>query len=383
MIKKIDVIMFHSVGNANSDWYRKWLSVATNHFEYLCRYFNKKRIRTILLDEWYYLQDNPKEITGKEVCLTFDDGYLDNLAYADKILEKYNSKGTIFINPEFAGSDKLREEYLNKDLSKIDKLNSLGHLNWEEIKYLHEKGNMDIQSHSMSHNFYFDSDKLIDIYSGQEEYDWLAWFLSPSTKPKYLRENQTNLIPAGYPIFHNYRALGLKRYFPDDEFIKKAIELTTFISDKEKLLNELKKQLNLFPGTYETEQEMKDRYRYELFESKRILEQNLNKRVDFLCWPGGGYNDLSIEISKEAGYKASTLASRDGVIDVDNSQKYKRISRFGLGSSLSVNTGKTVVKYNKYLVDKLLFKNNYYYKIKLKVLSLLFKFFYVNNNCNK
>jgi len=49
---------------------------------------------------------------------------------------------------------------------------------------------------------------------------------------------------------------------------------------------------------------MKERYWYELAESKRLLEEKLNKKVEFLCWPGGGYNELSIQLSIKAGYKA-------------------------------------------------------------------------------
>jgi hypothetical protein len=40
-----------------------------------------------------------------------------------------------------------------------------------------------------------------------------------------------------------------------------------------------------FRGTLETEQERRVRVLHELVESKAALELNLDKRVDFVCWP--------------------------------------------------------------------------------------------------
>ena len=62
-------------------------------------------------------------------------------------------------------------------------------------------GVMDVQSHSMSHNRFFKSNKIIDIYTGQNTYDWLNWIEKPERKPFYLLEDQKRFVPFGYPIF--------------------------------------------------------------------------------------------------------------------------------------------------------------------------------------
>jgi hypothetical protein len=115
----------------------------------------------------------------------------------------------------------------------------------------------------------------------------------------------------------------------------------------------LNQKVKDFPGHYETDAEMEARYKYELYESKKILEEKLNKKIEFLCWPGGGYNEMSIKLSIEAGYKASTFASREKNKIVDNSGLYKRIQRYGMSSFISAGKSKYMIKNTNYLVHSL------------------------------
>ena len=48
---------------------------------------------------------------------------------------------------------------------------------------------------------------------------------------------------------------------------------------KEKILSHLKELRIKYPGRSETDLEMEKRFRYELVESKRILEEKLSKKV--------------------------------------------------------------------------------------------------------
>ncbi|MEE4198456.1 MAG: polysaccharide deacetylase family protein [Bacteroidales bacterium] len=377
----MNVVMFHSVGNFDSNWYRQWLSVRLDHFEYFCRYLKKHNYKTYFLKEWYELQNTPDKQDKKQVVLTFDDGYLDNWVYAYPILKKYNLKGTIFINPEFVEPTKgLRPQYSENRNCK--NLQSLGFLNWDEIIELDKSEFIDIQSHSMSHNHYFYDDELIDIYEGQEKYDWLPWLFKPERKSYYIHENQSSFVDFGYPVFKNGRALGLRRFIPSDKFIESFItkynELKNTV-ERDSAFNRLKrftfdyKEKHGSIGIYETDSEMEERYRYEIFESKRVLEKNLNKKIDFLCWPGGGYNDISLRISKVVGYKASTVSSKDKNLQSNNYKDYKRINRFGLTSYMSYNKYKKVSNNKKILVQQFLQKKgNLFYKNIMKIKKSLF-----------
>ncbi|MEI6821265.1 MAG: polysaccharide deacetylase family protein [Bacteroidota bacterium] len=373
--------MFHSVGNEKSNWYRNWLSVSLEHFEKFCKYLQTNNYTTHTLDEWYEYCSINKKKENKKLVLTFDDGYLDNWVYVYPILKKYKLKGTIFINPEFVDpTDQIREnlENVNYKYDKIEKSKSIGFLNWNEIKIINESRVMDIQSHSMSHNFYFKSNKIIDIYTGQKEYDWINWFLTPLSKPFYTKEDQSIQIPYGYPIFEFGRALGLRRYFPDEEFIKKCIIDFKGTNNVKFFLQTLNRLLITYPGYYESDDEMEKRFRYEIYESKIILEDKLKKRINFLCWPGGIYNELSFKLALDAGYKATTLGSYLG--DNINICEHKKIERIGLSSFIKTKKGYYYVK-NKFYLIKLLKSRtgNLFLKIYLKIKKEIFKFI-VNSN---
>ena len=49
--------------------------------------------------------------------------------------------------------------------------------------------------------------------------------------------------------------------------------------------------------------------RFEIFESKRILEKHLNKAVTILAYPYGCYNDDVIAITRAAGFDAAVSIS--------------------------------------------------------------------------
>jgi peptidoglycan/xylan/chitin deacetylase (PgdA/CDA1 family) len=352
----MEAIMFHSIGNESNNWYRSWLSVSLKHFDTFCKFLKREEYQSVLFEDWYASQNDPLKDSNKKIILSFDDGYLDSWVSVYPILKKYNLKGTIFINPEFIDpSPEVRSnlEDVWTGRKSMNELQTLGFLNWPEIQAIEASGVMDIQSHSMSHNFYFHSDKIKDIYTGQPNYDWLAWFHQPERKPFYITEDQRSFVPYGYPVFEFGRALGLRRYFPDERFIEFAIDSYQKRGrgkDKEFHIGFLTEKLHEFPGRYESDEEMETRYRYELFESKKILEQKLNKKVEFLCWPGGGYNALSIQLSIEAGYKASTFASWEQQKVPENSGPYKRIQRIGMGSFITTSKGRHLVKSSRFLV---------------------------------
>jgi hypothetical protein len=175
-----------------------------------------------------------------------------------------------------------------------------------------------------------------------------------------MSRNLLKNIPIGTPIFKNDRSLKIKRYFPPDEVIEYAqCETNKMLRNNNGLTRngrlQLVERLKSFnynsDGVYESDSQQLKRYEYELCESKSVIEQMLSKKVDFLCWPGGGYNKRSIELSIKAGYKASTVKPSDYSITAYGTQEYKRIRRIGMSSNINSSERLILKPYKNALVE--------------------------------
>ena len=371
-MSNIPVIMFHSVGCDIYPWSRSFLSTRLPQFERFCKYLKEKSYHALFLAEWYELENSAIPSKGKYVVLTFDDGYLDNYVYVYPILKKYGLKGTIFVNPEFVDLANTipRRRFDQKEFDINDDKNVLGFLNWAEITEMENSGVMDIQNHTMSHNKYFSGTSIQGFLTPKsiDKYDWLLWEKKPELKPNYMHINLFDYIHEGFPIFENNRSLAIRRYFPDEQLIEILIDKYKYEKNRNnksvfEIEEKLKKEYSMIPetgkyaGRYETDEEMTNRYKYEIGESRKIFQEKLNKRTDFLCWPGGGWNETSLQIADELGYKASTARYRS-TIEKDKYQfKHRSILRKGISDIYSIR-GKYLRSSNPdILIDKLLAQN--------------------------
>jgi hypothetical protein len=149
----------------------------------------------------------------------------------------------------------------------------------------------------------------------------LFWNEKPDRKPFYITENQEGFIPYGHPVFEYEKSLVVRRYFPDERYVSEIVNYALskgedFI-EKQGWKEELRKysmalvRNNKFEGRYETIDERIERIRKELSESKTLIEKKLDKQIDFICWPGGGYDETVKDVARELGYKSWTLSSKD------------------------------------------------------------------------
>jgi peptidoglycan/xylan/chitin deacetylase (PgdA/CDA1 family) len=97
--KKAMILVYHRVAEANVD---PWaLGVSPGHFAQ-----HLQVLKTIA--DPVSLQDlikarSDRELPPRPVCVTFDDGYADNLYAAKPALESYRVPGTVFITPGYIG----------------------------------------------------------------------------------------------------------------------------------------------------------------------------------------------------------------------------------------------------------------------------------------
>lgn len=340
---RIPVIMYHSVGMNGSDWLWSHISISVELFESHLKMMKRKKFRAIHLSEYFKIQKQDKFSNHNLIVLTFDDGYLDNWVYAYPLLEKYGFKATIFVNPEFIDPAKKLRPNLNDVLEgrcDYSDLTVPGFLSWPELKKMDDSGIIDIQSHTMTHTWYFCGDRIIDFHHPglQDTYPWLFWNARPDKKHAYLTENQETYVPYGTPIYENGRALGVKKYFPDQGLSDFVINFVSGNGGEDFFHSEnwrdvLFRQCNEYKNNhtlhdrYETNEEFEQRTIFELKQSKKILESNLDKKIDYLCWPGGVLSEYAVEMASKEGYQGATLPS-NGKSNV-KSDKLLWIERMG------------------------------------------------------
>jgi hypothetical protein len=227
-----------------------------------------------------------KPIPVNSIVLTFDDGYLDNWVYSYPLLKKYGFKGTIFVNSEFVEPTEeyrpnLEDVWAGK--VKLEELISHGFLSSREMREMEKDGAMDIQSHGMTHTWYFTDPEIIDFRHPGDSYIWMDWNKDINRKHEYLSENQDDLIELGAPVYQHGKSLEARRYHPDQYLDKALMDHVKANGGKDFFKNkswceelfrvaEDYKSMNALNDRYETEEEKLKRLHWELKESKAILD---------------------------------------------------------------------------------------------------------------
>jgi peptidoglycan/xylan/chitin deacetylase (PgdA/CDA1 family) len=95
--KKTMILVYHRVAEANVD---PWaLGVSPAHFAQQLQVLNTIANPVSLRDLISANADG--DLPPRPVCITFDDGYADNLHAAKPALEKYRVPGTVFVTPGY------------------------------------------------------------------------------------------------------------------------------------------------------------------------------------------------------------------------------------------------------------------------------------------
>jgi len=317
--------MFHSVGLEEHPWTWSYISESVDSFEAKISLLKRSGFNAIFWQELYDYMAGLRDLPENSILLTFDDGYLDNWAYVYPILKKYEMKGTIFVSADFVDPDPDVRPKMDDSADGRQKLIEscpAGFLNWAEMRVMEKSGLIDIQSHASTHTWYFSSPRIADVHRPHDvaPYPWLFWNERPDRKPYYLTEDQQGYLPWGYPILNHHKSLEVKRFFPDPVAMN---SITNFVSDsggrqffenrewRAKLEKHVEKNFdNLeMPGHYESDQQKRDRISAELSNSKNQLEGNLEKEVNFICWPGGANDEEVQRLATDIGYKSWTLES--------------------------------------------------------------------------
>ena len=262
---EILVVMHHSINNHPKANPLGRGSYTVDEFIEHLRYFQNAGYEMISVKELMQRACEENINKSRIAVLTFDDGFLDNYLIVPKILRQFKATGTIFVNPSHATNAPARtlDEYPN----------AWGFLNFEEMRELERQRILEVQSHTMTHDFSFISDQLVDFYTPQKffRYYWLIWKLCPVTKTEWHGDvyRFADQIPTGYPIFQWGRCMQGREFIPSKDFIDFSIK--NFLIEGHSCIT----RLELIPdkGIYESDENYQARIKYQLFESKSVLER--------------------------------------------------------------------------------------------------------------
>ena len=130
----------------------------------------KKSWNFISPDEFSKIMDKKKKLKGRNLLLTFDDGYISNSLVAKNILDPLNIKAIFFVVLDFINIKNKRKakEYVASNiypsLKNEDVPNTYYNMNWTNLKELVNNGHT-IGAHTKSHI------RLSDIKNHNKLYD--------------------------------------------------------------------------------------------------------------------------------------------------------------------------------------------------------------------
>lgn len=324
--KIVPALMFHSVGLEDHSWAWSHISESLELFEKKIALLRDKGFNGVFWHELYDHMAGKATLPDNSIFLTFDDGYLDNWVHVYPILKKYGMKGTIFVSPDFVDpSDKVRPNLDDAIAGRCgkDELTVAGFLNWNEMREMEKSGLIDIQSHAMTHTWYFSGPRIDGFHEPHTvtPHPWLFWNERPDRKPFYLNEDQQEFLPWGFPILEHQKSLTVRRFFPDTGAVD---EITGFVAanggrdffQRQDWQMVLRKHVagttqdGMLKGRYESDDDRTARITNEVQRSKVLIERNLDKQVDFICWPGGANDEDVQKLAENVGYRSWTLSSR-------------------------------------------------------------------------
>lgn len=138
---QIPILVYHHILPDNENIFGdNAFIVSLEDFEKQMKLLSDNNINTITLSELKAYIKGELKLTGKNVLITFDDGYKSNIEYAYPIMKRYSQRGVIFI---VSGWIQNENEPFNPEVLQI--------LSWSDI----EAGRDVFEYASHSHNLHY------------------------------------------------------------------------------------------------------------------------------------------------------------------------------------------------------------------------------------
>ena len=286
--KEVTVLAYHrvlDVGNYSQYKYDRELISATPEMfdaqlQFLKRHYDV--IDLVTLND--RLRNN--SITGKELVITFDDGYLDNYTEALPILEKHQASAVFYLTTTFLDSKEITW--------------------WDEVAYLLRK------SHGMTYQL---PNGITKYHLEKDNIDKVIQIIMTDIK-------QTKSLSV-LTVLDDMRMK-----FPIAKKALLAEEHQLFMGwEQAKALLQQGMEIGSHTLTHPILSQLTNKqHQEEVVQSKRVLEEKLQCTINSIAYPVGRYycyNEKTFDYTAEAGYKIAFNnepgfhRSIDNVLDIN------------------------------------------------------------------
>lgn len=291
------IFMLHRVlpeEERNQFTLNKDLAITPEKLEEFILLFKAKGFTFISMDDLHAWLEKKKKIQQKFVCLTFDDGYRDNLIYGLPILEKHAVPATFYITNCFPNGTGILWWYLFEEHAKFaDQFilkSSIGHIEYQ--------------------------------WKNEEEAHLQFGRISESIKAIPTPELENVLVEAFGKTSSEFKQLCNSLSLSWEEIV--TLSKHPLITIGAHTMQHVSvKQQNI------------EVVNAEMSMSKKELEQYIGQEVYHFAYPYGGEFDVSIrdmKIAQKVGFKTSTL-NQAGNIFKSNHKSMQSLARMPLGNT--------------------------------------------------
>jgi len=336
------VYMLHSVSDGNKGWFWNNLSVPVAWFGTFLDGLDRLGATVLPVME-ALSQQASKCLPPRTICLTFDDGYVDNFVHALPAMKRYGFRGDVLVCRDMSASGKaseLRRLYMNREM-----VLSLSDEGWG------------IGNHTSTHTWYASSPRVTSFcFPGSKAHPWVIWNRFPELKPFLLSDDIWKEV-VGTPVLEHGRSLNVIRYLPELDALDTLKEhyRETFSPTDQPAGSELARFIHSYapdgiPGRFENHTERKMRLISEIIGNRDYLEELTGKTHRLICFPGGRLNEEVLAIahdSHDVGFYPST-----GVPSIWP-DGFPAVHRRGLRNRMRFRTGRCWVAFPPLIAARL------------------------------
>jgi peptidoglycan/xylan/chitin deacetylase (PgdA/CDA1 family) len=278
------VLLYHRIADEASDPFG--LCVTPAHFEEHLLVI--RRLGTPMALDELMAAVRTGRVPDGAICVTFDDGYLDNYAAAGPLLEKYGIPATIFFTTGPGGRDR---EYWWDELERI-------FLQPGELP-----GRLEVEVAGAVHAWELGADRT---YTAAQQATYRRWHVddagAPTVRHQAFREVYRLIQPLPEPDRTSVMDGFLAWAGDGPDRVREECRTMTHTQARELVRSGLVSAGAHTINHPALPSQPADAKRFEIMQSKHMLSEWLDREVRGFAYPYGLYDDDTVAAVREAGF---------------------------------------------------------------------------------